>query len=256
MAQSKLLDDLIVLGRACPEPLKDGRITVCLGGYSPTLGFVRLYPTRTDTHWRRWDIVRVIVEKDDRDTRKESWKIAGSRTQWNDLSSKIEVIDHFPQGKWRDFVGNLVDGCVQDINTACRSLGIVKPDIMKRYFGNNPLYGQMFQSTLPGLGESTKVKRDFPVEPRVEYRCSGCRIKGSHNQKVLEWGFYEWIRKNPDNVDQVWENAQFDSSNYDIYFFVGNQFKHRTSFIIISVLRVPTGPIQLPLVPNRRCTNE
>jgi hypothetical protein len=136
----RLIDDLIILGRACPEPIKDGRITVCLGGYSQALGFVRIYPTRTDMAWRQWDIVRVEVEKDDRDTREESWKIAGSRTEWENLSSKIKVVDKFPRSKRRDLIANLADDCVQDINEAHRSLGIVKPNILRRYFADNPLY--------------------------------------------------------------------------------------------------------------------
>jgi hypothetical protein len=256
LTKVRLIDDLIVLGRACPEPIRDGRITVCLGGYSLTLGFVRIYPTRTDMPWRRWDIVRVEVEKDDRDTREESWKIAGSRTEWEGLSSKIERVGRFPQGKWRDLVGNLADGCVQDINEARRSLGIVKPNIINRYFTDNPLYGRMFQQVLPGLGESTKVKRDFPVEPRVTYRCSDCRAQNPHDQQVLEWGFYRWISKNPDNLDQVWENALLDSPDHDIYLFVGNQFRFRTSFMVISILRVPAGPMQSPLVSYRKWMRE
>ena len=73
-----IIDDLIILGRACPEPLKNGRVTVCLGGWSDKFGFVRLYPTRSDIRWKRWDIVRVDVERNPSDTRVESWKIAGS----------------------------------------------------------------------------------------------------------------------------------------------------------------------------------
>jgi hypothetical protein len=256
LTRVRLLSDLIVLGRACPEPIKDGRITVCLGGYSRTLGFVRIYPTRTDTCWHRWDIVRVEVEKDKRDMREESWKIAGSRTEWENLSSKIKVVGHLPRSERRNLIANLVDDCVKDINEARRSLGIVKPNILDRYFADNPLYGQIFQQALPGLGESTKVKRDFPVEPRVKYRCSNCKSKGPHKQKVLEWGFYEWIRKNPDNIGQVWKNARFDSPEHDIYFFVGNQFNHRTSFLVISTLPIPVGPVQSPLVPYRKWTEE
>jgi len=256
MTRRELINDLIVLGRACPEPIKDGRITVCLGGYSPRLGFVRIYPTRTDMPWHRWDIVKVEVEKDDRDTRNESWKIAGSRTQWDTLCERVEVVGHWSRSRWRNLAGNLVDGCVQDINEARRSLGIVKPYIHKRYFARNPLYGRMFQQVLPGFGESTKVKRDFPFEPRVTYRCSNCRSKNPHDQQVLEWGFFEWIRKNPDNIEQVWENALLDSPDHEISFFVGNQSRHRTSFMVISILRVPKGPVQSPLLPYRRQQDE
>lgn len=252
LASVREIEDLVILGRAVPEPIKDGRVTVCLGGFSPTLGFVRVYPTRTNMPWSRWDIVKVAVEKDERDTRSESWKIAGSRTEWEHLSNKVEVVGRLSQSKRHNLVGSLVDGCVQDVNEERRSLGIVKPNILERYFAPNSLYSQMFQQALPGFGESTKVKRDFVVEPRVKYRCSECKAMNPHNQQVLEWGFYEWIRKNPDNIEQVWTNALLDSPDHHIYFFIGNQFRYRTSFMVISVLRVPAGPIQPPLVPYRR----
>lgn len=251
-----LIDDLIILGRACPEPIKDGRVTVCLGGYSPTLGFVRIYPTRTDMPWKRWDIVQVEVEKDARDTREESWKIAGSHDEWDDLSKKAKVVGHLSRSRWRDLIGNLADGCVQDFNEVHRSLGIVKPNILDHYLADNQMYDQIFQKVLPGFGETTRLKRDSPVEPRVKYRCVDCKNKNPHNQQVLEWGFYQWILKNPDNTEQVWENAKLDSPNHDIYFFVGNQFKHRKSFMVISILRVPKGPIQSPLVPYRKWSLE
>ena len=134
-----IIDDLIILGRACPEPLKDGRVTVCLGGYSYKHGFVRIYPTRTNMPWKRWDIVRVDVEKDPRDTRDESWKIAGSKNDWDGLPDKVEVIGRFDKKYWRDFVANLADDCVQDINASRRSLGIVKPSVIDKYFASNPV---------------------------------------------------------------------------------------------------------------------
>ena len=248
-----VIDDLIVLGRACPEPLKDGRVTVCLGGYSYKLGFVRIYPTRTNMDWHRWDIAKVEVEKDSRDTRRESWKIAGSKSDWDNLADKISIVGHIRQSEWSNLVHNLADDCVQDINSVHRSLGIVKPTVIKKYFSNNPQYGKLFQPVLPVLADIASVKRDFEYEPRVKYRCQGCKVKHSHDQQILEWGFYEWLRKNPQNKEKVWENAKFDSPEHDLFFFVGNQIRYRSSFLVISVLRVPKGSdIQLPISPYKK----
>lgn len=250
-----IIDDLIILGRACPEPLKDGRVTVCLGGYSYSLGFVRIYPTRTNMPWKRWDIVRVEVERDERDTRDESWKIVGSRTEWDNLADKIEIVGTVPKAKRATLVRNLTDSCVQAINANKRSLGIVRPAVIKKYFAENSHYGQLFQLALPGFAETTSVKRDFEYEPRVQYRCEECLNKKPHDQQVLEWGFYEWVRKNPDNKEQVWENALFNSPKHDLYFFVGNQLKYKNSFLVISVLRIPkSSTIQKPLTPMKKRT--
>jgi len=250
-----IIDDLIILGRACPEPLKDGRVTVCLGGYSHKFGFTRIYPTRTNMPWKRWDVVKVEVEKDPRDGRAESWKIAGSKTAWDSLPDKVEVIGKFPHKQWGTLLLNLADACVQDINDEKRSLGVVKPTVQKKYFANNPHYGQLFQPLLPGMGELTAVKRDFEHEPRVTYRCTNCKTKNPHDQQILEWGFYEWVRKHPNLREQVWENAHFNSPEHDLYFFVGNQLRYRTSFLVISVLRVPKDSSgQIPITPLKKWT--
>jgi len=250
------IKDLIILGRACPEPLKDGRVTVCLAGWSETLGFVRLYPTRRDMPGKRWDIIQVEVEKNDQDTRMESWKIAGSKSDWEKLSDKIEVISHISNpSERRNVVGNLVDISVNDVNAKKRSLGIVKPNIVSKFFKENAKYGELFQKGLPGFTEldDVKVKRDFPYEPRVKYTCpDDPNSTTEHNQQVLEWGFYEWLRKEPDKKEQVWENAGFDKDNTAIYFLIGNQFRYRNSFMVVSVLRFPTGHIEKSMFPYRK----
>lgn len=242
-----IIDDLIVLGRACPEPIKDGRITVCLGGYSPTKGFIRLYPTRANMDINRWAIIRVEVEKDSRDTRKESWKIAGSQTDWDNLHTRVERTGELPRKERLPLVHSLVIGCVKEINDAHNSLGIVKPTIERTYFRTNAKFGQLFQDAFPGFREDVKIKRDFPYEPRVQYRCSQCQTKRLHDQQILEWGFFRWFEKHPDEYEQVWENARFGFPDYDMYFFVGNQAQHRTSFLVISVLRFKKRPFQRSL---------
>jgi hypothetical protein len=255
-----IINDLVILGRACPEPLKDGRVTVCLGGWSETQGFVRLYPTRFDTPWKRWDVVRVDVERNPSDTRIESWKITGSKGEWETLSEKIEVVGSVKSTeRRRNLIGNLADSCVNVINDAHRSLGIVKPIRIDPYFADNPLHSRMWQLGLPGLTEldGVEVKRDFPYEPRLRFSCPECQTKsGYHDMVVLEWGFYRWIIKNPERRDQVWENAGIGQPGRDIYLFVGNQFAHRTSFLVISVLRFPSGPFTPTLFPMRKTPPE
>jgi len=248
------IDDLVVLGRACPEPLKDGRVTVCLAGWSNTYGFMRIYPTRTDTKCHTWDVIKLNVERNNQDTRKESWKIVGSKSEWESLADKIEVVGEIKSPKQRlNIIGNLTDSCVNVINDAHRSLGIIKPTkIVKTYFQENDDYGQLMQLGLPGMTEldSVKVKRDFPYEPRVIYQCPQCQsVAKQHDQQILEWGFYEWFRKEPDKKEQVWDNARFYRDDTAIYLLVGNQALYRNSFLVISVLRVPAGAINVPIFP-------
>lgn len=250
------INNLVILGRACPEPLKNKRVTVCLAGWAEDLGFVRIYPTRPDMSWRRWSIVDVEVTKPDRDSRIESWKIQGSKSEWETLGSKIEIVGEVTDYSFkRNLVAGLVDEGIHVLNEQNRSLGIVKPEVLKTYFRDNPRYGELWQLGLPGLTEldSFQVKRDYPLEPRIRYTYPGCQTKsGYHDHQVLEWGFYEWFRNHPDAIDQVWENAGIGKEDTDIYFLVGNQLAHRNSFMIISVLRFKSGPVSPPLIPFRK----
>lgn len=251
-----LFKNVLVLGRACPEPLKDGRVTVCLAGWHENEGFIRIYPTRYDSPCHQWDYINVELEKNENDTRAESWKIAGSKKEWESLAQKIKVMGKMNDVvERRNFLGNLVDECVSDINQSKRSLGIIKPIIQRTYFATNPKYGEIFQLGLPNMTEldEVKVKRDFSYEPRLTYSCSKCKTEsGKHDQQILEWGFYEWMRKNPENKEQVWQNAKIGDPARDHYLLVGNQAAHRTSFMIISLFRVPKGEIQPPMFPYKK----
>ncbi len=217
-----VIEDLIIMGRACPEPLRDGRVTVCLAGWSERYGFIRLYPARPDMPRRQWDIVRVSVERNPRDGRQESWKIAGARSEWNDLDKRVEIVGRFDNKEYRhSLVASLVDEGLHVIKEQGRSLGIIRPQIIRAYFRENPRYIETWQMGLPDLSDVShyQVKRNFPYEPRIKYTYPGCRNKtGYHDHQVLEWGFYEWFRKNPG----------------------------------LSVLRFKAGPTTLPLLPYRK----
>ncbi len=234
-----VIDDLIILGRGCPEEIRNGRRTICTAGYSPKLGFIRLYPTRWDAPLKRWSIVKVPVEKPISPTfngRNESWKIIGSKREWERLSDKIEVIGKFPRKEQPNLIKSLVSKCVNDIHDNGDSLGIIEPTILKHYFEEQDLVTSV-QTNL--FGElRVKIKEEFQFEPRIKYECSGCRVgRGFHDQQLLEWGAYEWMRKYPEDKEQVWENLGLDNEEYDKFFLVGNMHQYPTSFLIVSILR-------------------
>jgi len=245
------VNDFVVLGRACPERIKDGRVTVCVAGYSQEFGFMRIYPTKIGMPLARWKIARIPLERNPQDNRQESWKIQGSKSEWERLDEKIEVVGEFKKEHRLSLVANLVDGCIATLNNQHRSLGIIKPKIHKHYFSEQDDWDITTQMTLLGK-PLPKTKKQYPIVPRVQYCCSNCESKGGHDQQVLEWGFYEWIRNHPEKAEQVWENARIDSPKHTIFFFIGNHFLHRSSFMIISVLRFAKELIQKPIVPWKK----
>jgi hypothetical protein len=57
--EKTIIDDLIILGRSVPVEIKNGRRPICVGGYIPSRGFIRLYPTFSVFPIKRWSICEV-----------------------------------------------------------------------------------------------------------------------------------------------------------------------------------------------------
>jgi len=236
-----VIDDLIILGTAVPEEIKDGRRTICTAGYSPTHGFVRIYPTNYNMPLTRWNIIKVPVERPitpHYNGRTESWKIIGSNREWDMLYKKVETIGVLPQKERQNLVIRLIDDCcVSDLWNRHRSLGIVQAEILEHYFKTNEDLKKGIQTTLD-KSFRVSVKDEFPIEPRIKYKCSNCTVdKGYHDQQLLEWGAYMWLKRSPDKAEQLWENLGLDNPDYEKYLFVGNLLQYPTAFAIISILR-------------------
>lgn len=231
------IDDLIILGQSSPDIMKDGRLSVCTAGYSPTNGFIRLYPSRIDSPFRMWDIVSVPVERNPQDARVESWKIQGSKAEWESLSDRMAVKGALDQKNKLPLIKTLLSGCVFDIRDQGRSMGIVKPASKKCYFSERQGYDPYAQMTLDG-DALMKDKSRYRLQPRVRFSCDECQSEDGHDQQILEWGVYEWMRKNPSREERVWENLFAHESNQEILFLVGNLARHPSSFMVISILRI------------------
>ena len=87
-------DNIIVIGTAEPDELSDGRKTVCTVGYHPDHGLMRIYPVPPDTPMKRWNVVKIPLEKNTSDSREESWKMQGSKEK--QLASKIKLQPNTP----------------------------------------------------------------------------------------------------------------------------------------------------------------
>ena len=221
-----------------PDKTSDGRITICCAGFSPTKGFIRIYPTTLKSPLKNWNIVRVPVEKDNRDTRCESWKIQGSKKDYLKLHEKIEVIGCIKDKSEKiKLLENNLSPCIDDLNDLKKSLGVIKPlEIIEAYFTEREDFEPFSQLSLEGRPEFITIKK-YKLNPRLKYRCSGCKKK-IHDQQLLEWGAYEWLRKNPGNEKKLWENLHLFDDEYVKYFLVGNISWRRSSFMVISVLRL------------------
>jgi hypothetical protein len=242
MSDEKIVvDDCIVLGNAVPDTISDNRYTVCTAGYSETHGLIRIYPIPPNANMNRWNIMEIPLERNPSDKRKESWKVQGSKNEWNHLSNKIKVVKKITsKAKQVNLIHRLCDeygvNCIQDLNKNRLSLGLIKPNILGHELAKRENYNSTIQTTLDYM-TLFLTRKNYKSIPKIRYRCSDCKSKNPHNQQVIEWGFYEWMRRYPDKLDGMWENAHIDDSSYDKIFLVGNQNQYKTSFLIISIFR-------------------
>jgi hypothetical protein len=244
------IKDVIILGRGVPEQISNGRITVCVAGYSETAGFIRLYPTRIDSPLAVWNIVSVEVERNPLDNRNESWKLPESRAGWEHINQYITINGELKRSHRIGLLDAIKTDCVKDINAKRQSLGIIQPSIRRAYLGTNKRNMEAYQPLFEMIEHANvPTKRDFEVEPRFEYSCgSRCKAKRHHDMQLLDWGCYQWIRKNPQQAQQIWSNMGIGSPDWMHYFLVGNQANQRTSFMVVNVLRQKCAAFQPTLL--------
>jgi len=240
--EKKYFKDLIVLGNAVPDEISDNRITVCTVAFSKEHGLIRIYPVPPNSPMNhRWNVVSLPLERNTRDSRDESWKIQGSKAEWETLSDKITLKGKLNRKEWIELIEYLKEhhsyGCIEDINDKKLSLGIIVPKIIGKKLEKRKNVDTAFQTTLVN-DDLFMTINNYGVRPVISYSCPKCRtIKKQHNQGVLEWGVYESLRSEQIHPDQVWDNLHLDDSGYDKTFLVGNMNIHRSKFLIISIFR-------------------
>lgn len=247
-AEKFVIDDLVVLGNAVPDFLRDSRVSVCTAGYSPKHGLVRVYPVPPKSAMQnRWNIVEVPVERRPEDKRIESWKIQGSKSEWERLSSKIKLVGKVPEGQRGTLMDKLFGrfgvGCVETLSEKQLSLGLIRPSVLGYKLTNREDYEPAVQLQLGSVRRFLTIK-NYKKKPMIRYRCGSCKTKSPHNQQVVEWGVYNWMRRFPDKEEQVWENLGLTRTNDERMFLVGNMFLHPNSFIIISLFHRKFDPQQ------------
>jgi hypothetical protein len=239
-----ICEDFIMLGRTVPEPNKDGRVFVCSAGYSPELrSLIRIYPLSRYGGPKRWSMNRIALQRNPKDSRPESWKLAGDTNEnHNQINMLFNTFDMIRGQERHDIldVDQLWVNSIKEANERRLSLALIEPKgIPSITYDENPNSPDHPQMKLfdEGLPETEGAKR-FPYQPRMQFDDD----KGSHKLMLRDWGCYERMRKAP---------GQFDlneclSLGRDSRLLIGNLNSHRTSWLVISVLNI--GMAQLSIL--------
>lgn len=229
-----IVDDFVVLGRAAPEILRDGRIECCSIGYSLTGGFMRVYPTNFNSKkFKRWNILKFEIEKNKDDWRNESYKIINNKKDWKNFDDLIEVIGQYPLKERHQLISDVFDekyvfNNIRDLNDKRKSIGLIKAKVKDFEFREQEPKKRC---------EDIITLSEHEKKLYLHYNCFPDCYSPIHKQQVLEFGVYEFIRKFPDKAETVVDNLRLFDKDWDIYFIVGNSYKACKSFMIVSILR-------------------
>lgn len=250
---------ILIATKTYPSISTKYRETVCTAGIllddnEQPLEWIRIYPIRFrqldfDKRYPRWSIISAKIEKNDKDSRLESYRID---------DSSIEILRRIgTQNNWserKSFVLPLQFQSIQDITDQGKSLGIIKPESILKYY---------HQKTKREWGDKQRGRLDqldfFEIPSDLEkipYKFGYEFIENNqvkHKFSINDWEIFQLYRNCRDGskksslaeqeaeaLEKVRQRFEFDFlSKNDLYFIVGNQKKRRHIFMIIGVFYPP-----------------
>ena len=217
-----ILEDFVMLGKTAPETDRQGRVTVCSAGWSPELRqLVRIYPLAVENAPPDFSVSQIRLERNYKDTRHESWKIAGDRSI--DVHSGINT--RFDVKRILNDRESLIEqiplvGSIQEANLKRLSLAVIQPDIKPEfYLEKNANY------YMKGKEVGSKT---YKYLPRLQFDLGG----KTHKLKYLNQEVYNYLK--PTNKTDFWRIAGRFKRNPKL--LIGNMFAHRNNWLVIAGL--------------------
>lgn len=259
---------ILVIAKTYPEISTKYGPLVCTVGLNENLEWRRIYPIPakiffdeqySHLRFKKWDIIEVeLTDARPKDPRIESYKVVN----WEN----IKIIGHVE--RWEDKIGFLekvLDKDIESIWNSNRSIGVIKPTKLIDFFDKprERIKDEAEKEVLNKINEAQATleqyinikvaendilpevkEKDIKIEklPWIGYKfnCSNINCKG-HEMMAIDWEIQELFRKYR-QIDPVKKKVFFEFKNRrNIYFAIGNTWKFRKSFMIISVVYPPVG---------------
>lgn len=229
-----IIRDFTLLGWTAPHPTKRNGNCICAAGYSRELNqFLRVYPLpfpfRQDIH--RWDELAIPLARNPLDSRQESWKVDYEDRNRDELAALISRTGTVTKHREKDWLFKRLSSSITELNENRRSLGLLKPISIQSAFRPRKISAESITDT---LSEDDEIKLEQnPIIPTIEIK----NPDGSENiLQLLEWGCSEFLRKNPFNHEGLWNALNLNNPEYEHVLFVGNNNRHRTTWLAIALL--------------------
>jgi hypothetical protein len=162
------------------------------------------------------------------DSRRESWKL-------RDRCNITTVSDRpVPYTELGTHIDKYVVESIAELNIDRASLGVVKPQGVDCYFETRKGVASSLQGTLWDDLDCAFGANAIDLIPRIRFY-DEC---GHHDLQLREWGCYEFLRKHRSQAADLWGILGFGNPSVDQAFVVGNMCHQRTTWLIISVLRL------------------
>jgi hypothetical protein len=276
-----VVERIIVLAKTYPELSTKHGPLVCVAGVNEYREWRRLYPIPakiwvdkgdsrySSIRFKKWDIIEVEVSEKppQHDRREESRKVIN----WEG----IKIVDKIESWEQRlTIIKQLLDPSIETLIKSGRSLGVIKPIRVEKFFAQprQRLRSEAEKQVLEKMDQADATltlldyvqagdeyllpevkKPDVKIErlPWIGYRFYCSPECNGHEMMVIDWEAQELFRKYR-RVEGPVEQKLFHEFVYerDLYFIVGNTWRHHRSFMIIGLFYPPkdTKPVQ-PLQP-------
>lgn len=245
------LRNMLVLGQGAPNKSKSLRsIATCVALWSRESGFCRIYPV-PHNKIKDWQYIDVEVIKSNSDKRKNSYKVNKCEQDWPKVNINILNKKISRENKIK-LIEELATGTIKKAEANKDSFTIIRPKTMKFIVENRILKKRKQNDNqtkiidFSEIGEKDPIKlnsqKDYPFTIKLKYSCQeDCNcINRQHNQSIVEYGAYEWMRKNSVNKEhylKLEENYHLNDPKYKHWLLVGNQKLHPHRYIVVKILR-------------------
>lgn len=246
---------ILITVKAYPNPSRKYSETVCCAGVDLNNSqLVRLYPIPfrdldEGQQFKKYSIIEVNCSPPTDDKRPESFHVD---------SDTIKVIDWLDteKGTWEKRKSIVLKVPVKSMCQVYKdaepssdlSLGLIKPaDISFEWSKQSPSDQQAREVCYAQLSFFDKKKdaiEEIPFNFYYRFKCFGEDSCPGHKLSIIDWeigqAYRDWRSKYPtetvllEKIKQRWLDIA-DTTKKDVYFYVGNLKRFRTTFMVLGV---------------------